>query len=60
VTFPQAERHFDAVGRDPERDDMGALGDLQPVEHHHRQAHVIQPASHQLPERAAGLLDEQL
>jgi hypothetical protein len=39
---------------------MGALGDLQPVEHHHRQAHVIQPAGHQLRKRGAGLLDEHL
>jgi hypothetical protein len=37
-----------ALGRDPQRDDMGALGDLQAVEHHHRQADVVQPAAHQL------------
>ncbi len=29
--------------RDAERDDVRALGDLQAVEHHHRQAHVVQP-----------------
>jgi hypothetical protein len=57
--FPEPERDLDAVGRDPERDDVRAIGDLQPVEHHHRQAHVIQPPRHQLPERGAGALDEQ-
>ncbi len=39
--FPQPERDLHALGRDPERDDVRAIGDLQPVEHHHRQAHVI-------------------
>ena len=46
--------------RDPQRDDVGALGDLDPVEHHHRQADVVQPAAHQLTERGPGPLDEQL
>ena len=32
----------------------------KPVEHHHRQAHVIQPAAHQLAQRGPGPLDEQL
>ena len=48
--FPEPERDLDAVGADPERDDVGALGDLQPVDHHHRQAHVFQPARHQIAE----------
>ena len=39
---------------------MRAVGDLQAVEHHHRQAHVIEPAGHQLAQRGAGPLDEQL
>jgi hypothetical protein len=39
---------FHPLGRDPERDDVAAVGDLDPVEHHHREAHVLQPASHQL------------
>jgi len=43
-----------------ERDDMGAIGDLKPVEHHHRQADVIEPAGHQLAQRGAGPLDKQL
>src|SRR5215211_677581 len=58
--LPEPERNLDALGRDPERDDMRAVGDLQAVEHHHRQPHVIQPPRHRLPERGAGALDEQL
>jgi len=58
--FPQSERDLDPVGRDPERDDVGALGDLQPVEHHHRQPDVVQPAAHQLRESGGGALDEGL
>lgn len=34
--LPQPERDLDALGRDPERDDVAAVGDLDPVEHHHR------------------------
>src|SRR5208282_1248464 len=37
---------------------MRAAGDLKPVEHHHRQAHVIQPTRHEIPERGARALDE--
>ena len=48
AAFPEPERDLDAFGADPERDDVRALGDLEAVEHHHRQAHVIQPARHQL------------
>ena len=39
---------------------MRAIGDLHPVEHHHRQAHIIQPAAHQLLKRRARPFDEQL
>jgi hypothetical protein len=56
--LPQPERDLDALSRDAERDDVSAIGDLQAVEHHHRQAHVIQPAAHQLGKRGAGALDE--
>jgi hypothetical protein len=56
----EPERNLHAVGGDPECHDVRAVGDLHPVEHHHRQAHIIQPAAHQLPERRAGPLDEQL
>ena len=28
AAFPEAERDLDAVGADPERDDVGAVGDL--------------------------------
>ena len=38
---------LDAVGRDPERDDAAAALQLDPVEHQHRQAHVVQRAAHQ-------------
>ena len=49
-----------ALGRDSERDDVRAVSDLKPVEHHHREAHVIQPAAHQLPQRGPCSLDEPL
>ncbi len=58
--FPEPERDLDPVARDPERDDVRAIGDLQPVEHQHRQAHVVQPAPHQLAQPAARALDEHL
>ena len=43
--FPEPERDLDALGRDPERDDVGAALQLDPVEHHHRQAHVVEAAA---------------
>ena len=52
--FPEPERDLDALGRDPERDDVRASLQLEPVEHHHRQAHVVEAAAHQLAERARG------
>jgi len=58
--FPQAERDLHPLGCDPERDDMGPLGDLQPVQHHHRQPNVIEPTAHQLLQISAGPLDEHL
>lgn len=60
AAFPEPERDLDAVGRDAERDDVRAIGDLQAVEHHHRQAHVVEATRHQLPQRGAGALDEHL
>ena len=56
--LPQPERDLDAVGRDAERHDVRALRDLDAVEHHHRQAHVLKATTHQLGERGAGALDE--
>ena len=56
--LPEPERDLDALGGDAERDDVGAIGDLQAVEHHHRQAHVVQPTCHQLRQRGARALDE--
>jgi hypothetical protein len=32
--FPEPEQDLDALGRDPERDDVGASLQLEPVEHH--------------------------
>jgi hypothetical protein len=58
--LPQPERDLDPLGGDPERDDLRAVGDLQAVEHHHGQAHVIEPAAHHLAQRGARALDEQL
>ena len=55
---PQAERELVALGRDPERDDIGAALDLDPVEHHHREAQVSQLAGHQMPQRLPRALDE--
>ena len=39
---------------------MRAIGDLQAVEHHHRQAHVLKPAAHQFPKRSSCPFDEHL
>ena len=47
-SLPQPERDLHALGGDPQRDDVRAIGDLHAVEHHHRQAHVLQPTAHQL------------
>jgi hypothetical protein len=58
--FPQPERDLHPIRRDAQCDDVGALGDLHSVEHHHRQPHVVQPARHQLRERGRGALDEHL
>jgi hypothetical protein len=46
--LPQPQRDLHPLGRDPQRDHVGAVGDVHPVEHHHRQAHVVQPPAHQL------------
>jgi hypothetical protein len=58
--FPQPERDLDALGGDPERDDVAAVGDLDAVKHHHRQANIIEAARHQLLQRGRGALDEDL
>ena len=44
AAFPEPERDLDALRRDAERDDVGALGDFDAVEHHHREAHVVEAA----------------
>jgi hypothetical protein len=38
------------LGRDPERDHVRALAEVDPVDHHHRQADVVEAAAHQLAE----------
>ena len=34
--LPQPQRDLDTVGTDPECHDVRAVGDVDPVEHHHR------------------------
>ena len=58
--LPQPKRDLHTLGAYTQRDDVCAIGDLKPVEHHHREAAVIQPTLHQLRERGAGPFDEQL
>ena len=55
---PEAERELVALGGDPERDDVRAAVQLDPVEHHHRQSHVHERAVHQVPQLIAGALHE--
>jgi hypothetical protein len=45
---PQPERVLDAVGVDPQGDDAAAALQLDPVEHHDRQAQIIQRARHEI------------
>ena len=49
---PQAERELVTFGGDPERDDVRAAVQLDPVEHDHRQSHVHERAVHQVPQRS--------
>ena len=56
--FPEPERDLDALGRDPEADDVGASLQLEPVDHHRRQPDVVEAATHQLAERATRPLNE--
>ena len=55
---PQPERELLALGRDPQRDDIRAALDLDPIEHHHREAQIGQLPGHQMPQRLAGALHE--
>ena len=34
--LPESQRDLDAVGADPECHDVRAVGDVDPIEHHHR------------------------
>jgi hypothetical protein len=56
--LPKPERDLHALGGDPERDDVGAAFEVDPVDHHHRQAHVIQAAGHERLEVLARARDE--
>jgi hypothetical protein len=56
LSLPQAERNLPALGRDPERDNVRAALQLDPVQHQHRQPHVVQAAGHQLAERLPAAL----
>jgi hypothetical protein len=58
AAFPESERDLDALGGDPERDDHHPALQLQPVEHHHRQAQITELAGHQLAQRLASALHE--
>jgi hypothetical protein len=58
AAFPEPKRDFDALGRDPEADDVDASLQLEPVDHHRRQPHVVEAAAHQLGKRPARPLDE--
>jgi hypothetical protein len=44
AALPQPERELYAFGGDSQRHHVGAALDLDSVDHHHRQAHVIEPA----------------
>ena len=57
-TVPQPERELLALGRDPERDDVRAAVQLDPVEHDHRQAQVGERTVHQVPQQLAGAVHE--
>ncbi len=54
AAFPEPERDLDALGRDPERDHVGSPLQLEPVDHHHRQPHIVEAAAHQLAQRVDG------
>jgi hypothetical protein len=49
---------FHPVGCDPERDHVGAALQIDPVDHQHREAHVIEAAAHQRLEVLARAGDE--
>ena len=42
---------FEPLGSDPQRHDHRALLELDPVDHHHRQAQIGELAGHQLAQR---------
>jgi len=46
--LPEPEWHLHPVGRDPEADDVRSPPQLDPVQHQHRQANVVEAAGHQL------------
>ena len=56
--LPEPKRDLHPVGRDPQRHDVRAALEVDPVEHQHRQADVVEATTHQLGERLARARDE--
>jgi len=56
---PEAERDLHAVARDPQADEAAAALELDPVQHQHRQAHVVEAAAHQ-PEQVLARAGDEL
>ena len=56
--FPKPERDLHSLRGDPQGDDHHPALQLQPVEHHHRQAQIGELTRHQLTERLPGALHE--
>jgi hypothetical protein len=55
---PQPKRELVALGRDPQRTDVRAALDLDPIQHHHGEPQVGELAGHQMPQRLPGPLNE--
>jgi hypothetical protein len=56
--FPQPERDLRPIDRDPERDDVAALVQLDPVDHQRDQLQPVEPAGEELGKRGPGAADE--
>jgi hypothetical protein len=55
---PRPERVLDAVGVDRQRDDAAAALELDPVEHRHHQAQILERAAHRLDQVLARARDK--
>jgi hypothetical protein len=58
ATAPQPQRELFTLGRDPQRDDVRAALDLDPVEHHDRQPQIGELPGHQMPQRLPSAVHE--